>query len=78
LSSALVFTHCEGESDAAKKEFLISFEEEASGIVSIMKKGICMVGFPDLPNIRLQIEEAIEEEMKKPIQIKAAESSDEG
>lgn len=33
-----------------------------------MKKGIRMVGFPDLSNIRPQIEGAIQEEMKKQIQ----------
>lgn len=42
--SALVFTCCDGQSDAAYQEFLASFKREARHIVSFMKKGIYMVG----------------------------------
>ena len=63
--SALVFTHCETESDSANQEFLISFEKEASDIVSFMKKGIYMVGFPDVSKMKLRIKEAMEEEVKE-------------
>jgi len=66
--SALVFTHCDGQSDSANQEFLISFEKEASDIVSFMKKGICMVGFPHLSNLRPQMKEVIQEEMKEQTQ----------
>ena len=75
--SALVFPHCDGQSDSANQEFLISFEKEASDIVSFMKKGICMVGFPHLSNLRPQMKEVIQEEMKEQ-NPKAAENSDEG
>lgn len=46
----------------------MSFKEEASDIVSFMEKGICMVGFPDLSNIRPQIKAAVQEDMKEQTQ----------
>ena len=63
--SALAITHCEGESDSANQEFLTSFEEEASDIVSFMKKGIYMVGFPDVSKMKPRIKEAMEEEINE-------------
>lgn len=62
---ALLFTHCETGSDSANQEFPISFEKEASDIVSFIKKGIYMFGFPDVSKMKLRIKEAMEEEVKE-------------
>ena len=41
------------------------FQREARDIVSCMKKGIYMVGFPDVSKMKLRIKEAMEEEVKE-------------
>ena len=63
--SALVLTCCEGQTDAANQEFHASFEEEASDIVSFMKRGIYMVGFPDISKIKPEMKQVMEEETKE-------------
>lgn len=63
--SALVLTCCDGQSDAANQEFLASFQREARRIVSFMKKGVYMVGFPDVSKMRPRMKEAMEEEIKE-------------
>ena len=63
--SALVLTNCDGQSDAANQQFRQSFEDEANDIADFMKKGIYMVGFPDLSNMRPLIKEAMEVDIKE-------------
>ena len=63
--SALVLTHCDGGSDAANQQFRQSFEDEVNDIADFMKKGIYMVGFPDLSNMRPRIKEAMEGDIKE-------------
>ena len=63
--SALVLTFCDGENDAANQQFLQSFQNEAADVVRFMKKGVYMVGFPDLSNMRARIREAMEEDVKE-------------
>ena len=63
--SALIFTCCDGQSDAANQEFRASFEREASRVANFMKKGIYMVGFPDISNMKPRMKEAMEEEIKE-------------
>ncbi|XP_067035473.1 GTPase IMAP family member 4-like [Acropora muricata] len=63
--SALVLTCCEGQTDAANQEFHASFQREARRIVSFMKKGIYMVGFPDVSKMKPRMKQVIEEEIKE-------------
>ena len=63
--SALVFTGCDGQSDDANQEFRASFEREAGDIVKFMKKGIYMVGFPDVSKIKPSMKKVMEEEIKE-------------
>ena len=63
--SALVLTFCDGQSDAANQQFLGSFKSEARNIADFMKKGIHIVGFPDVSNMRPRIREAMEEDIKE-------------
>ena len=63
--SALVLTHCDAQNDAANQEFLASFKREARDVISFMKKGVYMVGFPDVSRMRPRIREAMEEEIKE-------------
>ena len=61
--SALVFTFCDGESDAANQKFLDTFKTAAKDIVLFMKQGIYMVAFPQLYNMKQHIVEAMEEDI---------------
>jgi len=63
--SALIFTGCDGQSDDAKKEFRTSFETEAGDTAKFMKKGIYMVGFPDVSKMKPSMKEVMEEEIKE-------------
>ena len=63
--SALVLTYCEGQTDAANQEFHASFQREARRIVSFMKKGIYMVGFPDVSKMKPRMKQVMEEEIKE-------------
>ena len=63
--SALVLTYCDVENDDANQQFRQSFEDEANDIADFMKKGIYMVGFPDLSNMKPRIKEAMEEDIKE-------------
>lgn len=63
--SALVFTFCDGENDAAKQKFLDTFKTAAKDIVLFMKQGIYMVAFPQLYNMKQQIVEAMEEDIRE-------------
>lgn len=67
--SALILTCCDGQSDAAKQEFLTSFKREASHIVSFMKKGIYMVGFPDVSKMKPSMKKVMEEEIKEQAEV---------
>ena len=63
--SALVLTCCDAQSDAANQEFLASFQREARDIVTFMRKGVHMVGFPEVSNMIPRMKEAMEEEIKE-------------
>lgn len=63
--SALVLTCCDGQTDDANQEFCASLEREAGDIVKFMKKGIYMVGFPDVSKMKPSMKGGMEEEMKQ-------------
>ena len=67
--SALVLTHCDAQNDAANQDFPANFKREARDIIRFVKKGIYMVGFPDVSTMRLRIREALEEEIKEPAEM---------
>jgi len=63
--SALVLTYCEGQTEDANREFRASLQREARQIVSFMKKGIHMVGFPDVSKMKPRMKQVMEEEIKE-------------
>lgn len=67
--SALVITACEDSNEQARAEFLYSFRQEAGDVASFMKKGIYMVGFPDVSRLKPRVRRALEEDMEDEIQM---------
>lgn len=67
--SALAITNCDGESEVARDEFLQSFKSEAPAVARFMKKGIYMVGFPDVSKLRPGVRKALEEDMEDEIKM---------
>ena len=66
--SALVITSCEDLNETGRQEFLQSFiTSEAKDVANFMKKGICMVGFPDVSNMKPRVRQALEEDMQDEI-----------
>ena len=63
--SAPILTYCDGQSDAANQEYLVSFQRKARDIVSFMTKGIYMVGFPNVSKMKPSMKKVMEEEIRQ-------------
>ena len=74
--SALVITSCENDNELARQEFLESFKSEAPCVAKFMKKGIHMVGFPDVSGMKPRVRKALEEDMEDDRSQNASENCD--